>query len=206
MLSLLDQPEKTEVRTESGKALPASSPKYLVPAVDISRLGSKYLTDEICVIDFGESYALSSLLEDLGIPENYLPPEVLLEEEGAIGPAFYLWALGCTLFEIRQQIPLFYMIYGQDELLTEMVHFFGKFRADWWDKWKARGENFDEQGKFVRYTMSEEWSLEVSLSKPQELVVADSKSEGLPRTALHTPEAEQKPIADSRFAVQVVAI
>ncbi|PTD06568.1 hypothetical protein FCULG_00007189 [Fusarium culmorum] len=60
--------------------------------------------------------ASSNLSGGLGIPKNYLPPEVLLDLPDAVGPACDLWALGCTLFEIREQLPLFYMIYDSDEL------------------------------------------------------------------------------------------
>ena len=81
LLFLLGQPEKVQVRTESGQGLPTFSPQYLVRNVDISRLGDQYLTDRICVIDFGESFPISSPPADLGIPENYLPPEVLLAKK-----------------------------------------------------------------------------------------------------------------------------
>ncbi|KAK7433291.1 hypothetical protein QQZ08_000229 [Neonectria magnoliae] len=126
LLALIGQPEKIPVRSVSRENFPAFSPRYLVLPADMSCLGTEYLTDQICVIDFGESFPISSPPDDLGIPENYLPPEVLLEEANAIGPACDLWALGCTLFEIRQQIPLFYMIFDDQELVAEMVRFFGK--------------------------------------------------------------------------------
>ncbi|KAL9573941.1 hypothetical protein ACKAV7_001933 [Fusarium commune] len=128
------------VQTESGEELPASSPTYLVQPADISRLGNEFLLEEICIIDFGESFKFSSPPEDLSIPENYLPPEILLECPDAIGPACDLWALGCTLFEISEQLPLFYMIFDRDELLAEMVRFFGKLPEDWWAMLEAREE------------------------------------------------------------------
>lgn len=190
LLSLLGQPEKAHVRTESGEDLPASSPRYLTIPADTSRLGDEYLTDQICVIDFGESFPISSPPEDLGMPENYLPPEVLLDEENAIGLACDLWALGCTLFEIRKQIPLFYMIFDTNELLAEMVRFFGKPPQMWWDKWEARGDFFDEQGTWLQDgDDKEEWSLEVALSKPIEVIEPVQK-------VLITSEAEQRLLAD----------
>ncbi|KAI1283412.1 kinase-like protein [Xylaria sp. FL0933] len=198
LISVLGEPQKAYVRAESGEDLPASSPQYLTIPADTSRLGDEYLTDQICIIDFGESFPISSPPEDLGIPENYLPPEVLLEgQENAIGPACDLWALGCTLFEIRQQIPLFYMIHDKDELLAEMVRFFGNLPEPWWDKWEPRGDFFDNQGKWIRYRYSdEEWSLEVALSKPQEIFRMGSDNNGAARKTLTTSKAEQSLMAD----------
>ncbi|ERS97287.1 serine/threonine protein kinase [Sporothrix schenckii ATCC 58251] len=183
LLSLLGQPKEVHVRTESGGDLSTSSPRYLTPAADLSRLGDAYLTDQICVIDFGESYAIASPPADMGMPENYLPPEVLLDEESAVGPACDLWALGCPLFEIRQQIPLFYMIYGNDtdELLSEM----------------ARADFFDDRAAWLREDDTEAWSLEVALSKSIEIVEPGSgEQDDVARTSLITSEAEQKRIAD----------
>ncbi|KAJ5928335.1 hypothetical protein N7466_007291 [Penicillium verhagenii] len=190
LLSLLGHPEKAYVRTESGEDLPASSPQYLILPADISRLGSKYLSEEICIIDFGEVFPILSPPEDLGIPENYLPPEVLLEQENAIGPACDIWALECTLFEIRQQVPLFYMIYDIDELLAEMIRLFGKPLPAWWDKWEAREDFFDDQGKWLRGRAdTQELSLEVVLNNLVEIVAPEMKK-------LITSKKEQGLMAD----------
>ncbi|KAL7622216.1 hypothetical protein AAE478_007719 [Parahypoxylon ruwenzoriense] len=63
-----------------------------------------------------------------------------------IGPACDIWALECSLLEIQKQIPLFYMINDPDELLAEMVGFFGKLPERLWAKWDARGNFFTEDG------------------------------------------------------------
>ncbi|KAI1738950.1 kinase-like protein [Xylaria scruposa] len=194
LMSVLGEPEKAFVRTESGEDLPASSPRYLVAPADTSRLGDEYLTGQICVIDFGESFRISSPPADIGTPENYLPPEVLLGcQENAIGPACDLWAFGCTLFEIRSQLPLFYMIFGEDELLAEMVRFFGKLPQTWWDEWEARRDYFDDQGTWLRD--EEDWSLEVALSKHTEIRKSGDPKGPVQKTTF-IPEAEQKLIAD----------
>ncbi|KAF5012510.1 hypothetical protein FDECE_1436 [Fusarium decemcellulare] len=187
IFSLLGQPTQNRVRTESGEDLPASSPQYIVTQADMSCLGTEYLTDQICVIDFGESFSFSSPPEYLGMPENYLPPEVLLEEQDVIGPACDLWALGCTLFEIREQIPLYYMIHDKDELIAESVRFFGKFPKEKWEKWEARGDWFDEDGKWLR-DQTYPWSFELALSKPAD------RSET--KNSTGWSEAEQKLLAD----------
>ncbi len=160
-------------------------------------MGNEYLTDQICVIDFGESFPISSPPAELGIPENYLPPEVLLGQENAIGLTCDLWALGCTLFEIRERLPLFYMIFGEDEILAEMVRFFGKPPQTWWEKWEARGEFFDDHGTWLQDgDNEEEWSLEVALSKPIEIVQPGRDHNGETQMALITSETEQGLMAD----------
>ncbi|KAK3985430.1 kinase-like domain-containing protein [Cladorrhinum sp. PSN332] len=196
LLSLIGKPTQCQVKSESADELPAGSPRYLVHSADLSEIGSKYLTEEICVIDFGESYHIDSPPEGLGIPENYLPPEVLLQnEEESLkdldGLACDIWALGCTLFEIRQQMPLFYMIYDRDELLAEHVRFFGKLPEKWWAAWTGKKDWFDEKGRFLRDVQNEteEWSLEIALSKPCEVVTPE-------RRVLSTPEEEQKAMVD----------
>lgn len=92
------------------------------------------MTDQICVIDFGESFHFSLPPANLGMPDNYLPPDVLLEDAESIGLACDLWAPRYTLFEIRQKIALFYLIFDPEELPAEMIRFFSKFPERWWDK------------------------------------------------------------------------
>ncbi|KAH8668787.1 kinase-like domain-containing protein [Xylariales sp. PMI_506] len=189
LLLLLGQPKKTYVRTDSGPELPVSSPQYLTIPADLSQLGDNYLTNQICVIDFGESFLISSPPEDLGIPENYLPPEVLLGEEASSGPACDLWALGCTLFEIREQIPLFYMINGDDEVLAEIERFFGKL-PQIWEFWLQDGD------------AKEEWSLEVVLSKPVGVVQrGQNDNSAATQRTLVTPKEEQESMADLLYTL-----
>jgi serine/threonine-protein kinase SRPK3 len=153
------------VHTESGGELPVSSPRYLVSAARTADLPTEYLSDDICVIDFGESYLMASPPEDLGIPEPYLPPEMLLELDELqveslnsldkdpaptdsetseyqkpfpVGIACDLWALGCTLFEIQKQQALFYMMSNPGEILESTMIFFGPFPESWMERWASR--------------------------------------------------------------------
>lgn len=154
LLTLLGHPQPGNVITQDGADLPSFSPRYLVPAVDMSRLESKYLLEEICLIRFGQAYLTSSPPPDLGTPENYLPPERLIDhQKDKVGLSCDIWALGCTIFEIRLQTPLFHMLYGPDEVLNEMVSFFGKFPEPWWLRWEQRGEYRDEEGRMLRGRM-----------------------------------------------------
>ncbi|RMD41388.1 hypothetical protein DV735_g3723, partial [Chaetothyriales sp. CBS 134920] len=187
LLSRLGEPRKSYVCTESGEDIPAFQPRYLTVPADIADLGSEYLTDQICVIDFGESYPVASPPPELGIPQQYQPPELLLELEHPVGLASDLWALACTLFEIRQQTPLFHMIDKKDDLIAYIFRCFGKPPQLLWDKWDARQKYFDDQGRWIRH--SSKWSLKVALSRDSQCLGAEPKQ-------MVTPEEEQALMAD----------
>ncbi|KFA69553.1 hypothetical protein S40285_09119 [Stachybotrys chlorohalonatus IBT 40285] len=138
---------------------------------------------------------MSSPPADLGTPENYLPPGVLLDQEDSIDMACDLWALGCTLFEIRLQLPLSYMLIDRDELQAEMVRFFGKPPQTWWDKWERREEFFDDQGVWLQAS-KEQWSLEVALNKPMEIVQG-----GTVQKAVKISIQEQQAIMDLLYGM-----
>ncbi|KAG6008247.1 hypothetical protein E4U43_000189 [Claviceps pusilla] len=152
LLSLIGSPEPGQVFTSNAKDdLPACSPRYLLPAAKLAKLSQTHMLPEIALIDFGQSYLACAPPPDLGTPECYLPPEMLIDERSdPVGLPCDIWALGCTLFEMRLQIPLFDTLYGPDEVLDEMVTFFGKFPPHWWAKWKQREDYRDAKGAPLR--------------------------------------------------------
>lgn len=130
--------------------------------IDLSDVGADFLTDKACVIDLGESYDVSNLPPDLGIPPIYHSPEYTLEKK--IGFGTDIWALGCTLFEIRTGKPLFDSFDNDmDDILWTMALVLGKFPEPWWSTtWKARKRIFedhtDESGRVVEVKQEvEDW-------------------------------------------------
>lgn len=190
LFSLIEEPEKIPVQYELGGDPPTSCPKYLVPKADMTGLTeSAYLTDQITIVDFGESFRFSSPPARLGIPRHYLPPELLPSGGSpAAGPAADLWALACTLFEIRQQKPLFR---GKpDELICQMVRALGKPPTEIWNKWEARKDFFDDEAKWVRDSST--FSLEQCLEERRSIYDPDPGMRGY----METPDAERKLMAD----------
>ncbi|KAM7218369.1 Protein kinase-like domain containing protein [Rhypophila decipiens] len=152
--TLLGVPETTrlvQVATNSScEPWPASAPKYLVKPINWElRCGIearlKLLTDRICVADFGESFDVNDLPEDLEIPQEYRAPEYILDKR--LGIESDLWALGCTLFEIRTGRRLFDLPDDDpDEHLARIVQVLGKFSEPWWSTtWEARGQYFENK-------------------------------------------------------------
>jgi serine/threonine-protein kinase SRPK3 len=77
---------------------------------------------------------------------NYLSPEALFERKSGL-PAD-VWGLGCTIFQIRVGIPLFYsLLGGHSRILKATVQTFGKLPEPWWSAFESRHLWFDERGE-----------------------------------------------------------
>ena len=149
VLSILGKPSlNTIFDAESGadKHSNPSAPEYLVYPVDWRRVvDHRIISSEPCIIDFGESYMAANLLEKLGIPGPYRSPELILESKAGYGSD--LWALGCTLFEIRTGRKLFNLFDNEDDdYLEAMVELFGVMPEPWWSTtWGERRKLFKDQ-------------------------------------------------------------
>ena len=101
--------------------------------VDIQRI-----TSQSCLIDLGESFLASNPPEDLGTPRPYRSPELMLEKK--LGSGSDMWALACTMFEIRTGRPLFSAFDNDDEsYLDAIVNILGVLPEPWWSStWVSR--------------------------------------------------------------------
>jgi serine/threonine-protein kinase SRPK3 len=158
------EPVTVDVCGNEGADVPPSVPKYLVHEVNFQEVDFKYLSDEICLIDYGVSFHKEDPPSNYYIPLPYLPPEgFALSDDNETYPPIDsvggdMWALGCTLFEIRMQVELFYMLEGRDEHLDEMVRLFGKLPQALWDSWTYRDEYYDDDANPVGYRAGEDIS------------------------------------------------
>ncbi|KAK0120491.1 hypothetical protein ONS96_010701 [Cadophora gregata f. sp. sojae] len=145
LIKQLGEPDKEPLLTMSGKNPAPSGPEYLVDALSLNQLDARFISSQVSIIDFGESYDMSSPPEDLGITAAFRAPELLFDN--TIGVGCDLWALACTLFEIRTDSPLFEnFMNDDDEVIMQMVPLLGKLPEPWWSSWKARGRWFEENG------------------------------------------------------------
>lgn len=88
---------------------------------------------------------MSSPPEDLGITASFRSPELLFDN--TIGVGCDLWALACTIYEIRTRSPLFEnFMDDDDEVIMQMVPLLGKLPEPWWSSWKAREQWYEEDG------------------------------------------------------------
>ena len=141
-------PETETMATRDHSPLGIHVPAHLVAPIDNALLTNpNLLQEEIVVIDFGQSFCISRLptdYEPATVP-HYLSPEARFE--GNIGAPSDIWALGCTIFEIRAGFPIFETFFGgDDEVLMQTVATLGKLPLPWWNAFENRHLWFDEQG------------------------------------------------------------
>lgn len=149
------------------------APQYIVEPASMPN--SKYLTHDILLVDFGETFSFKKPPgpADIGIPLMYSAPETLFESK--LSPASEVWSFACVLFEIRAGNPLFTSIMGsRDEIIQQMVQMKGRPPTEWWESWDKRSLCFDEEGKPLK-----EWpnGIPMAVEYPIEEMIADIGSE-----------------------------
>jgi serine/threonine-protein kinase SRPK3 len=144
---ILGSPEMEDVVNRDGSPAGPFAPSQVVAPIDITRLSSpSLLKEDIVLIDFGQSFFADHPPPNYApaTPLHYLCPEAFFESRTSF--ASDIWALGCTIFEIRAGSPLFDPFLGSDTLiLKQIVEVLGKLPEPWWSSWEARQSWFDDE-------------------------------------------------------------
>ena len=143
----LGNPELDPVRLATGEAYVGNhAPSALVERVDFGKMSQEYLTDDIVIVDFGQTFRLCDPpIDGVGTPEAYRAPEALLDRKASSSSD--IWSLACVLFEIRGSEQLFQNCGGdQDDVVRQIVQMFGKLPEPWWKSWGCSALFFDEDG------------------------------------------------------------
>ncbi|KAK7754312.1 hypothetical protein SLS62_003605 [Diatrype stigma] len=144
---------------------------------------SRHISLEPCLIDLGESFKTSAPPKDLGIPGPYRSPEVILKKTAGVGSD--LWALGCTLFEIRTGRKIFNVFDDEDDdYLDAMVQVLGPLPEPWWSTtWQRRKAIYrdtpDSQGRAVAIMSNPNWAEGLGTTHPSVAEGARSLQETL---------------------------
>ncbi|KAF2812685.1 kinase-like protein [Mytilinidion resinicola] len=149
VIQALGKPETTDVHTTLGDDPEPMAPKYTVAPISWHDVDRKYLTDQISIIDFGEAFETATPPKELGTPTAYCSLELLIDNLPSL--ASDLWALACTISEIRSGRRLFRDWDGDGDVKFQMVQLLGKFPEPWWSSWERRDNWFDDEGNpFIR--------------------------------------------------------
>ncbi|KAI1739478.1 kinase-like protein [Xylaria scruposa] len=120
LFDLLHYPERDEVLTLESGERGTNAPKWVIDPLWWSEL-KDYVSDNVAIVDFGESFEESQPPESLGIPKVYAAPEVIYGGVPA-GIGSDIWSLAYTIMGIRTGMPLEPSVWGP---LSRMERFAG---------------------------------------------------------------------------------
>lgn len=113
----------------------------------IFQSSEEVVDSRIIISDFGEAFLQDEERHELHTPIMLLPPEVFFGER--LGMAIDIWTLGCTLYEILGERPLFEgFMPDQNHVIAEMISTLGHLPQRWWDRWQQKSEFFLEDGSW----------------------------------------------------------
>lgn len=147
----LGAPQRQEV-DHSATNLPASEssfPDYTVHPINMKEVSPFWLDYKIIIIDFGIAFFQNTSSHNFGTPKNYCAPEFLFGLSRSV--ASDIWALGCTIFEIRTGCRLFTYTTNnpsRDDILITLVQLLGSL-PNKWATWNGGLDWYNTQSKIA---------------------------------------------------------
>ncbi|KZF25645.1 protein kinase [Xylona heveae TC161] len=144
----VEEPQKLPVERLDGGLKGPEVPKYCVPPALMFQSSEEVVDSQVLISDFGEAFFQSEEeRQHLHTPILLLPPEMFFHEH--LGPAVDVWTLGCTLYEILGERPLFEgFMPDEDDVVAEMISTLGPLPERWWDRWEHKTDLFLEDGSW----------------------------------------------------------
>ncbi|KAI0152124.1 kinase-like domain-containing protein [Hypoxylon sp. NC0597] len=118
------------LETLSGKDPKPHGPEYLVLPVSLNKLERRCRTGKIAIVDFGDSFHCSNSPTLSRWHRQYAAPELLFTE-ALRGLPQDIWALACTIYEIKLQAQLFSEYEDYTSLIRQMEVWFGPLPAEY---------------------------------------------------------------------------
>lgn len=150
VITMLGEPVVRETMLKPASGADDTTPSYRICPVNWDEVDRKWLADQPCLINQDTVFHAKCHYDGRpSIPPRYWSPELLFGDEADFNSD--LWALGCTLFEIRMGRSLFREQERNDANLyiKGIVDVFGELREPYWSRWRARDHFFhvDEAGR-----------------------------------------------------------
>jgi serine/threonine protein kinase len=143
----LGVPQTRDLHRIAGGVNELSGPRYTVNAISMKMVDPQWLSDQIMIIDFGIAFLKEQSSNDIGTPKAYCAPEFNFHSPRSCSSD--IWALGCTIFEIRTGTSLF-RYKGpptRDQILISMIQVLGTLPDIWWKEWKGGRNWYDVEIK-----------------------------------------------------------
>ena len=121
----LGQPNKEKTLTSSGQRPDSTAPEYLVEPASFVAMDYETMLIQVLLVDLGEAFQEQyPPPKGVGTPVWYRSPELMLENRAS--KASDIWALACTMFEMRSGFKLFGSFFGSyHQVLEEMTRLLG---------------------------------------------------------------------------------
>ncbi|KAI1137797.1 kinase-like domain-containing protein [Hypoxylon sp. FL0543] len=105
-------------------------PDYLALPVSLDKLERKCRTGRVAIVDFGDSFQCSNPPSSSKWHRQYAGPELLFTDSLG-GLPRDIWALACTIYEIKLQTQLFSKYESYTSLIRQMEVWFGPLPAEY---------------------------------------------------------------------------
>ncbi|KAJ5188447.1 hypothetical protein N7491_004772 [Penicillium cf. griseofulvum] len=173
------EPQAEAIRRFDGKPLPLTIPSHAVIPIWLGEASDKLSLPEAKILlgDFGEAFSPAKQQNyESHTPLINRPPEVRFEPHKSISFPSDVWSLGCAVWNIIAQSPLFdqYIISG-DDLTCEQVEALGILPPEWWCQWEGRHGRFTEDGKPMNRKSYRSWE-----DRFEDSVQGPRQEEGMP--------------------------
>ena len=143
------------------QSLSPGVPLHGISQVWLGKASDQFSPSEVQFLlkDFGESYNPSVELRDYSNTHlSLVPPEAHFEEAAGLSFPADIWSLACAIWAILGQRPLFKDISATiDDITAEQIQILGNFPQEWWEKWEARSEYFNEMGELAEGRRMASW-------------------------------------------------
>lgn len=138
-----------------GQPLPPGVPSYGVVPAWLGKKANEIIPSEAHVLlsDFGEAFSPSDPQQkrrgdECHVPLPVLPPEAYFEPDKPLSFSADIWTLACAIWSIIGLRSLFDATLAMmDDMSSQQVDILGPLPPEWWDKWEARKEYFEETGE-----------------------------------------------------------
>jgi serine/threonine-protein kinase SRPK3 len=147
------EPDEYPVIRSDGKPLPPNVPSKAVASVFLGKYAEEFTAEDTKVLlsDFGEAFAPDYEPrpgEDYHTPLFARPPEALFQPKAPLQLSADIWGLAVAIWEILGMKAIFSSEFAtEDKVVSQQIDVLGPIPKEWWERWEARRDFFDESGK-----------------------------------------------------------